>query len=161
MKTFVLKGKAHTPAWILVDADGQTLGRLSTEIAMRLMGKDKPHYTPHMISGDVVVVINAAKIRVTGNKLLDKKYYRYSGYPGGMREMNLREKLEKNPTDVIRLSVKGMLPKNKLAADMLKNLKVFAGSDHEHTAQQPTPVELGKKTINQQNNTKTMEQDNA
>lgn len=142
MKTFNLKAGMHTPNWVLIDANGQTLGRLASDVAMRIMGKDKPHYSPNMISGDVVVVINAAKVRVTGDKLRAKKYYRHSGYPGGIKEMNLAEKLEKDPESVITHAVAGMLPKNKLAAEMLKNLRVFAGESHGHEAQKPTKVEL-------------------
>ncbi len=143
MKTFSLKAKDHTPAWILIDADGMVLGRLASEVAKRLIGKDKPHYTPHMISGDIVVVINAAKVKVTGAKLLDKKYYRHSGYPGGLSEQTLAEKLAKNPEDVVRHAVRGMLPKNKLAKEMLKNLKIFPGQEHAHSAQQPTEMKVG------------------
>ncbi len=145
MKTFTLKAKQHTPRWLIIDADGQTLGRLSTVVATRLMGKDRPQYTPHMSSGDIVIVVNAAKIRVTGNKLTDKKYYRHSGYPGGIRELSLREKLEKDPCSVIYLSARGMLPKNKLAAQTIKNLKIFAASEHAHTAQTPTEIKLESK----------------
>ena len=140
MKTYVLKAKTHTPAWLIIDADGVVLGRLATIIAQRLMGKDKAHYTPHLISGDIVVVTNAAKIKVTGNKLVDKRYYNHSGYPGGLREMSLEQKLAKDPTEVVRLAVRGMLPKNKLAGDMLKNLKIFPGAEHPHTPQQPTEI---------------------
>lgn len=142
MKTFSLKAKQHTSKWILIDASGQTLGRLASDIATRLIGKDKPHYTPHMISGDIVVVVNAARIKVTGNKLEDKVYYRHTGYPGGIREITLKDKLEKDPASVITHAVAGMLPKNKLSAEMLKNLKVFAGSEHSHEPQKPTPVEI-------------------
>jgi len=140
MKTFTLKAKTHTPAWLIIDADGVVLGRLATVAARHLIGKNKPHYTPHMLSGDIVIVTNAAKLRVTGNKLVDKRYYNHSGYPGGLREMTLEQKLAKDPTEVVRLAVRGMLPKNKLAGDMLKNLKVFPGAEHPHEAQQPTQI---------------------
>src|SRR3989344_2970830 len=109
MKTFSLKASEHTPGWVLIDAKGKTLGRLSSDIATRLMGKDKPHYTPHIISGDIVVVINAVKIKVTGNKLENKTYYHHTGYPGGIREISLKDQLEKDPTSVITHAVKGML----------------------------------------------------
>lgn len=141
MKTYNLKAKVE-PKWLLVDADGQTLGRLASRIATILMGKDKAHYTPHMLSGDVVVVINAAKIKVTGKKLTDKIYYSHSGYPGGIKSISLEEQLHKDPTKVITHAVKGMLPKNKLAAEMLKNLKVYPLSEHPHSGQAPKPIKL-------------------
>ena len=116
-----------------------TLGRLATQIADRLRGKGKPQYTPHVDTGDFVVVVNAEKIRVTGNKLDQKLYYRHSGYPGGLRVRPLREQLERRPTEVLRKAVKGMLPKNKLAARQLTKLKIYAGPDHPHDAQEPKP----------------------
>lgn len=135
MKTFSLKPQDAKQGWVEIDAAGKTLGRLSTEVATRLMGKNKPEYTAHVVCGDKVIVTNCAQIKVTGNKLTDKMYYSHSGYPGGIKEIALKDLLIKDPTLVIRHSVKGMLPKNKLAADMLKNLKLYAGSEHGHTAQ--------------------------
>ena len=141
MKTFSLKTADATPVWYLIDADGQTLGRLSTQIARLLTGKDKPSYTPHVVSGDVVVVLNSAKIHVTGQKLTDKVYYHHTGYPGGIREITLRDQLVKDPNAVIEHAVKGMLPKNKLQALMLKNLKVYATAEHPHEPQNPIVIE--------------------
>ena len=137
MKTYSAKSSEITAKWYVIDASGQTLGRLSTQVAMLLMGKNKPSYTPNIVSGDVVVVINSAKIKVTGNKLTDKFYYRHSGYPGGIKETSLRALLQKNPNLVIEHAVAGMLPKNKLQAQMLKNLKVYATDEHNHEAQKP------------------------
>ena len=141
MKTYTAKPGEVTREWYLVDADGQTLGRLATQIADALRGKRKPQYTPHVDTGDFVVVVNAEKIMVTGNKLDQKKYYRHSGYPGGLKERTLREQLERRPTEVIRKAVKGMLPKNKLAARQIVKLKVYAGPDHPHEAQNPVAIE--------------------
>ena len=124
-----------TPAWRVVDAEGKTLGRVSSEIAMLLMGKHKPAYTPHLHSGDFVIVVNAEKVAVTGDKLAQKKYYNYSGYHGGMRERTLEMVLERNPTEAITRAVRGMLPKSKLGRQMLRRLKVYAGPDHPHQAQ--------------------------
>ena len=115
----------------------RALGRLATQIARKLMGKEKAQFSPHVLTGDTVIVLNASKIAVTGNKLVDKKYYRHSGYPGGIKEINLQDQLEKNPRAVIESAVKGMLPKNKLARHMLGRLHVFAGAEHPHEAQQP------------------------
>ena len=145
MKTYALKQSEVVQNWLIVDAKGQTLGRLATQIARLLTGKDKPSYSPHVVGGDVVVVINAAKIKVTGNKLTDKIYYRHSGYPGGLKEASLAEVLQKDPAEVINHAVAGMLPKNKLQAIMLKNLKVYADSDHPHAPQQPVEFVVGKK----------------
>lgn len=142
MKTFSLKPADAKPEWVMIDAAGQTLGRLATEVATRLMGKDKPSYTPHTLSGDFVIVINATDIQVTGKKLTDKMYYRHSGYPGGLRETSLEEQLAKDPRQVIIHAVKGMLPKNKLADQMLLRLKVYPGADHKHSAQTPTLIKL-------------------
>ncbi len=139
LKTYSAKTGEITREWYVVDADGQTLGRLATQIADRLRGKGKPQFTPHVDTGDFVVVVNAEKIAVTGNKLDDKLYYRHSGYPGGLRVRPLREQLERRPTEVLRKAVKGMLPKNKLAARQLTKLKIYAGPDHPHTAQEPKP----------------------
>lgn len=141
MKTSVLKAKSPDAKWYLIDAKGQTLGRVSTQIAQLLMGKHKPNYTPHIVSCDVVVVINSSQIKVSGNKMIDKMYYRHSGYPGGIKEISLKEKLQKDPNSVIEHAVAGMLPKNKLQATMLKNLKVYATDEHPHTAQSPVAIE--------------------
>ena len=142
MKTYSAKPNEVNQKWYLIDAKGMNLGRLSTKIAELLMGKHKPAYSPNVITGDVVVVINGAKIKVTGNKLTDKYYYRHSGYPGGLTETSLKEMLEKHPTRVIEHSVAGMLPKNKLKAEMLKNLKVYANSEHKHEAQKPELIKV-------------------
>jgi large subunit ribosomal protein L13 len=140
MKTYTAKPHEIEQAWYLVDADQRTLGRLATEIADLLRGKGKPAYTPHVDTGDFVVVVNAKKVRVTGKKLEQKIYYRHSGYPGGLRERTLAEQLERRPEEVIRKAVKGMLPKNKLASAQLRKLKVYAGAEHPHTAQNPVPL---------------------
>ena len=142
MKTWTAKAEDVERAWYVVDADGQILGRLATQIADRLRGKGKPGYTPHVDTGDFVVVVNADKIAVTGSKLDSKMYYRHSGYPGGLKQRSLREQLERRPTEVIRKAVKGMLPKNKLASAQLTKLKVYAGPEHPHAAQDPKPLEL-------------------
>jgi large subunit ribosomal protein L13 len=142
MKTVTAKPGEVQRDWYLVDAEGKTLGRLATRIADTLRGKGKPIYTPHVDTGDFVVVVNAEKIHVTGKKLDEKMVRRHSGYPGGLRERTLREQLERRPTDVIRKAVKGMLPKNRLAAAQLRKLKVYAGPDHPHAAQQPKSLEL-------------------
>ncbi len=142
MKTFSAKHDEVERHWYLVDATNKTLGRLSTEIANRLRGKHKPIYTPHVDTGDYIVVVNASKIRVTGNKMQDKIYYKHSGYIGNMKSMNLETMLEKNPERVIMKSVKGMLPKNKLSNAMLKKLRVFAGPEHNHISQKPEVLEL-------------------
>lgn len=142
MKTYSAKPTDVNQKWYLIDAKGMNLGRLSTKIAELLMGKHKPTYSPNVITGDVVVVINGAKIKVTGNKLTDKYYYRHSGYPGGLTETSLKEMLEKHPTRVIEHSVAGMLPKNKLKAEMLKNLKVYASGEHKHEAQKPELIKV-------------------
>jgi len=128
--------------WLVVDANGLTLGRLATRIADALRGKRKPEYTPHCDTGDFVVVVNAAKVHVTGNKLNDKLYYRHSGYPGGLRSRTLADMLERRPEEVIRKAVKGMLPRNRLARQQLRKLKVYAGSDHPHEAQKPREMEI-------------------
>ena len=141
-KTWNAKPGEVTRHWYLVDAEGQTLGRLATRIADTLRGKLKPQYTPHTDTGDFVIVVNAEKIQVTGNKLDQKMYHRHSGYPGGLRSRTLREQLERRPTEVIRKAVKGMLPKNKLAAAQLTKLKVYAGPEHPHEAQAPKEFPL-------------------
>lgn len=128
--------------WYEIDAEGKILGKIATEIAVRLMGKHKPSYTPHVDGGDYVVVINADKFAVTGNKMLDKKYYRHSGYPGGLKVRNLEEMLEKKPTEIIRKAVERMLPKNKLGNQMINRLKIYTGNEHNHVAQKPERIEL-------------------
>ena len=142
MKTYSAKPREIEQSWYLVDAEGETLGRLATEIADVLRGKRKPAYTPHVDTGDFVVVVNAEKIRVTGNKLEQKIYYRHSGYPGGLRQRTLAEQLQRRPEEVIRKAVKGMLPRNRLARKQLTKLKVYAGPEHPHSAQQPQPMEI-------------------
>jgi large subunit ribosomal protein L13 len=142
MKTYVTKPAEVERNWYVVDAQGQTLGRLATKIATVLRGKHKPIYSPSVDCGDYVIVINAEKIHVTGNRLDQKKYYRHSGYPGGISEIGLRDQLKKYPTRVIESAVKGMLPKNPLGRKMFKKLKVFAGPEHNHQAQMPEPLEL-------------------
>jgi len=135
MKTYSAKSEEVTREWYIVDAEGLVLGRLAAEIAKRLRGKHKPIYTPHVDTGDFVVVVNAEKIALTGKKLTDKMYYRHSGYPGGLKEASAQKMLEKKPEDVLRLAVKGMLPKNSLGRSMLKKLKIYSGSTHPHAAQ--------------------------
>jgi len=144
MKTYNAKPGEVERRWYVVDADGQTLGRLATRIADTLRGKGKAQYTPHVDTGDFVVVVNAEKILVTGNKLDQKRYYRHSGYPGGLRSRTLREQLERRPTEVIRKAVKGMLPRNRLARQQLNKLKVYAGPDHPHEAQAPKSLEVSR-----------------
>jgi large subunit ribosomal protein L13 len=139
-KTYVAKPTDRERNWLLVDANGLTLGRVATQIADMLRGKRKPEYTPHIDTGDFVVVVNAEKIHVTGNKLEQKIYYRHSGYPGGLRQRTLAEQLQRRPEEVIRKAVKGMLPKNRLAAAQLRKLKVYAGPEHPHEAQNPAPL---------------------
>jgi large subunit ribosomal protein L13 len=142
MKTFVANSESRQRDWYVVDAEGQTLGRLATQIADSLRGKRKPTYTPHVDTGDFVVVVNAEKIRVTGNKLVQKTYWRHSGYPGGIKSRSLQEMLDRRPEEVIRKAVKGMLPRNRLARQQLTKLKVYAGPEHPHEAQQPKPMEI-------------------
>jgi large subunit ribosomal protein L13 len=142
MKTYSAKKGEIARDWYLVDAEGQTLGRLATRIADTLRGKGKPQYTPHVDTGDFVVVVNADKIHVTGNKLDQKRYYRHSGYPGGLRSRTLREQLDRRPTEVLRIAVKGMLPKNRLARQQINKLKIYAGPEHPHEAQAPKPLKL-------------------
>jgi len=137
MKTISAKAHEVKREWLVVDAANKTLGRLATEIATRLKGKHKPIYTPHVDTGDYVVVINAEKVCVTGKKRSDKIYYRHTGYPGGLKEARFDEVIAKKPEHVIELAVKGMLPKTKLGRQMVKKLKVYAGEEHPHTAQQP------------------------
>lgn len=128
--------------WYVVDAQGQTLGRLATQVATILKGKNKPSYTPHVDCGDYVVVVNAEKVHVTGQKMTQKKYYRHSGYPGGLKEVTLRDQLDKFPNRVVESAVRGMLPHNRLGRQMFKKLKVYAGPNHPHEAQQPKTLEL-------------------
>jgi large subunit ribosomal protein L13 len=142
MKTFSAKSADVRRDWYLVDATGKTLGRLSTEIARRLRGKHKPEYTPHVDTGDYIVVVNAEKIRVTGNKLKDKMYHHHTGYIGNLKSVPLEKVLEETPERVIERAVKGMLPRGPLGRQMYSKLRVFAGPEHTHTAQQPIPLEL-------------------
>ena len=141
MKTYTAKPGEIERSWYVVDAESKTLGRLATQIADVLRGKGKPAYTAHVDTGDFVIVVNAEKIHVTGQKLDQKVYYRHSGYPGGLRSRTLREQLERRPEEVIRRAVRGMLPKNRLAAAQLRKLKVYAGPDHPHAAQNPEPLQ--------------------
>lgn len=142
MKTFMAKPAEVERKWYVVDAEGQTLGRLSSQIAAILRGKHKPIYTPHVDTGDFVIVINAEKIEMTGNKWDQKMYRRHSGYPGGLKSTRYAELLEKHPERIIETAVKGMLPKNSLGRKMYKKLKVYAGPEHKHQAQMPEPLEL-------------------
>jgi large subunit ribosomal protein L13 len=142
MRTFVATPATRERRWLLVDASDKTLGRLATQVADALRGKRKPEYTPHIDVGDFVVVVNAEKVRVTGNKREEKIYYRHSGYPGGLRSRTLGEMLERRPEEVVRLAVRGMLPKNRLGRAQLRKLKVYAGPEHPHEAQKPEPMEV-------------------
>jgi large subunit ribosomal protein L13 len=141
MKTYVATPSTRQRNWVLVDASGETLGRLATRIADALRGKRKPEYTPHIDTGDFVVVVNAEKVAVTGNKREQKLYRRHSGYPGGLRTRTLDEMLERRPEEVIRLAVKGMLPRNRLGRQQLRKLRVYAGPEHPHEAQKPKPID--------------------
>ena len=147
MKTYVATPESRERNWLVVDASGKTLGRLATQLADVLRGKRKPQYTPHVDTGDFVVVVNAEKIAVTGKKLDEKMYYRHSGYPGGLRERSLREQLDRQPTEVLRKAVKGMLPRNKLGRAQLTKLKIYTGPEHPHEAQAPKPFPLQKETV--------------
>lgn len=142
MKTFSAKPAEVRRDWFVVDADGKTLGRLATEIARRLRGKHKPEYTPHVDTGDYIIVVNAEKVRVTGNKMKDKMYHHHTGYIGSLKSISLDKQLQKAPERVIETAVKGMLPKNPLGRAMFRKLKVYAGSEHSHSAQQPKALEL-------------------
>ena len=142
MKTYAVKGGEIQRNWVVVDATGQTLGRLASRVATILKGKHKPIYSPHLDVGDYVIVVNAENVRVSGNKLLEKVYYRHSGYPGGLKSETLRNLLARKPERVIELAVKGMLPHNALGRQMLRKLKVYAGPTHPHAAQQPTELKL-------------------
>jgi large subunit ribosomal protein L13 len=142
MRTYVAKPSDRERNWYVVDANGLTLGRLSTQIADTLRGKRKPAYTPHIDTGDFVVVVNAEKITVTGNKRAAKLYHRHSGYPGGLRTRTFQDMIDRRPEEIIRLAVKGMMPRNRLARKQLTKLKVYAGPDHPHVAQKPQPLEI-------------------
>ena len=142
MKTYVATPQDRERNWLLVDAEGKTLGRLATQIADALRGKRKPTYTPHVDTGDFVIVVNAEKIAVTGDKLAQKRYYRHSGYPGGLRSRTLREMLDRRPEEVVRKAVRGMMPRNRLGRKQLTKLKVYAGPEHPHAAQRPEPMEV-------------------
>jgi large subunit ribosomal protein L13 len=147
MKTFTASTPSTRPQdvqhdWYVVDAENKTLGRLATEVARRLRGKHKPEYTPHVDTGDYIVIVNAEKVAVTGNKLADKMYYRHTGYIGNLKSTNLQDLLDKHPERVIEIAIKGMLPKNTLGRAMYRKLKVYAGADHPHSAQQPMALEL-------------------
>ena len=139
-KTYSAKPGEIERGWYVVDANGETLGRLATRIADTLRGKRKPRYTPHVDTGDFVVVVNCERIRVTGKKLQDKIYYRHSGYHGGLRERTLQQMLDTRPEEVIRLAVKGMMPRNRLSRAQLRKLKIYAGPEHPHAAQAPQPL---------------------
>ncbi len=142
MKTYSAHPGEVPHNWLLVDAEGQTLGHMASAIATRLRGKHKPEYTPHVDTGDFVVVINADKVRVTGRKATGKVYHTHSGYPGGLKSLTFEQLLEKSPERVVRLAVRGMMPRNRLGRAMLKKLKVYAGGEHPHSAQQPQTLEL-------------------
>ncbi len=142
MKTFSAKPDAVKRDWYVVDADGKTLGRLAAEIAHRLRGKHKPEYTPHVDTGDYIVVINAEKVHVTGNKAKDKMYYHHTGYVGNLKSISFEKLIDKAPERAIQTAVKGMLPHNPLGREMFRKLKVYAGSEHPHTAQQPQPLSV-------------------
>ncbi|MGO3343917.1 MAG: 50S ribosomal protein L13 [Marinomonas sp.] len=142
MKTFTAKPAEVRRDWFVVDAEGKTLGRLATEIARRLRGKHKAEYTPHVDTGDYIVVINAEKIHVTGNKAAAKQYYRHTGYPGGLRSMNFEKLIDHAPERVLEIAVKGMLPKGPLGRAMHKKMKVYAGTEHPHAAQQPLALNI-------------------
>jgi large subunit ribosomal protein L13 len=143
MKTYTAKAGEIEQGWYVVDAQGKVLGKLATQIATRLRGKHKPEYTPHVDTGDYVVVVNAAKVRVTGKKAQNKVYYRHSGYPGGLKETNFTKLRATRPERVLQHAVKGMLPKGPLGYAMLRKLKVYAGATHPHSAQQPKALEIG------------------
>ena len=141
-RTYVASSADRQRDWVLVDANGQTLGRLATQLADILRGKRKPEYTPHVDTGDFIVVVNAEKVHVTGKKRTDKRYYRHTGYPGGLRSRTFEEMLARRPEEIIRIAVKGMLPRNRLARRQITKLKIYAGPDHPHAAQNPKPIEL-------------------
>jgi large subunit ribosomal protein L13 len=142
MKTYSANANDRDRRWYVVDAEGKTLGRLATQIADTLRGKRKPTFTPHVDTGDFVIVINAEKVSVTGNKRTEKRYYRHSGYPGGLKTRTFEEMIERKPEDVIRLAVKGMLPRNRLSRRQITKLKIYAGPEHPHQAQSPEKLEI-------------------
>jgi large subunit ribosomal protein L13 len=142
MKTFSAKSETVKRDWFVVDADGKTLGRLATELASRLRGKHKPEYTPHVDTGDYIVVVNAGKVAVTGNKAQDKMYYRHTGYPGGLKSISFEKLLAAKPEQVLEIAVRGMLPKGPLGRSMLTKLKVYGGAEHPHSAQQPQELKI-------------------
>jgi large subunit ribosomal protein L13 len=142
MKSYMARPLEVERKWYVVDAEGQTLGRLATEIATVLRGKNKPQYTPHVDTGDFVVVVNAEKVVVTGRKAEQKVYRRHSGYPGGLKETSYEQLMERRPTEILRRAVKGMMPKNRLARQQLRKLKIYAGPEHPHAAQNPQPYEV-------------------
>jgi large subunit ribosomal protein L13 len=142
MKTYQAKKEEIEHQWYLVNAEGKVLGRLSTELAKILKGKNKPTYTPYLDTGDFVIVVNAGKVTLTGKKMKDKIYYHHTGYPGGIKEITAEKLLLKKPTEMIKTAVKGMLPKNSLGRQMLRKLKIYAGPNHPHEAQKPIPLEL-------------------
>ena len=142
MKSYMARPLEVERRWYVVDAEGQTLGRLATEIARILRGKNKPQYTPHVDTGDFVVVVNAEKVVVTGKKAKQKVYRRHSGYPGGLKVTSYEQMMERRPTEILRKAVKGMMPKNRLARQQLRKLKIYAGPEHPHAAQNPQPYEV-------------------
>ena len=142
MKSYMARPRTVERKWYLIDAEGQTLGRLATEIARLLRGKNKPQYTPHIDTGDFVVVVNVEKVVVTGKKAEQKVYYRHSGYPGGLKETSFESMLERKPTEILRRAVRGMMPKTRLGRQQLKKLKIYAGPEHPHEAQNPQPYEV-------------------
>jgi large subunit ribosomal protein L13 len=145
MKTFSAKADEVKREWFIIDAENVILGRMAAEIARRLRGKHKPEFTPHVDTGDYIVVINAEKLAVTGNKMKQKTYYKHTGYVGNLKSITLEKQLQKHPEVVIETAVKGMLPKNSLGRTMYRKLKVYAGTEHPHEAQQPQPLEIGRK----------------
>ena len=142
MKTFSAKAEEINREWFLIDAEGKTLGRMASEIALRLRGKHKPEFTPHVDTGDYIVVVNAEKVAVTGNKMNDKMYHHHTGYVGNLKSINVKDLLQKHPERVIEKAVKGMLPKNSLGRQMYRKLKVYAGPEHPHAAQEPKDLEI-------------------
>ena len=148
MKTISMNKETAQNDWYVIDAEGQTLGRMAAEIAHRLRGKHKPEYTPHVDTGDYIVVVNAEKVAVTGNKATDKKYYRHSNYPGGLKTRTFNEMIEKAPEDVVKLAVKGMMPRTPLGRAMLRKLKVYTGAQHPHGAQNPAQFTLAQRAGN-------------
>jgi len=145
VKTFIAKNETATHDWYLIDAENKVLGRLATQIALRLRGKHKPIFTPHVDTGDCIVVINAAKVRLTGRKLQNKLYYRHTGYPGGLRSKSAEQLLSQKPCELLRMAVRGMLPKNTLGRKMLKKLKIYSEGSHPHEAQRPAVMALNLK----------------